>query len=683
MVFECKCCGGSLKIEENASIGVCEYCGNTMTIPKVDDEKIMHLFNRANHLRMKSEFDNAMIVYENIVAEDKKNAEAYWGICLCKYGIEYVTDPNTEKMIPTCHRSSFTSILQDEDYASALEYADSVVQGIYKEEASQIALIQKKLLEVSANEDPYDIFISYKESDNNGTRTKDSVYAQDIYYELTKKDYRVFFSRISLEKVIGKEYEPYIFSALNSAKIMIIVGTSEQNMKAPWVKNEWSRFLSLMQEGAEKTLIPVYRDMDPYDMPEEFLNLQALDMGRLGFMQDLLEGVSKLLSSTKNVKETKTVIIDESSMEARKSVTPLIQRAFIFLEDDNWDKVDEYVERILDIDPYCGQAYLIKLLRTLQLSKVEELANLKERFDVADEYKKIMKYGDSELVELVKGYNQAIINEIDRNMQIAKLISILSKRLQEEKCKEREKQKKEEFIDNVYNTGYFFLKDTSKNIPELTLIYQNSDENEKVMIAEKMKDCINNYIKDSEEKAKKFTEEFRKQSKVVLELEKTYKTIKFIFSAVPYLLFGSGLGFFLSSIVCLIRFIMTIGKGPVLSDQYIFRFLFFSIATFVIYHIVDLIDLHSKRWSNVEKGRLIERQKMNELITSITLEHTKIEIYKPYLSVVNVSIPRNNVVIPENDSDVKSISDIDDKASWCIPIGFVISVIWLICVCVL
>ena len=76
MIFQCKCCGGSLKVEENTSTGVCEYCGSTMTIPKVDDEKILNLFNRANHLRMKSEFDNARIVYENIVAEDKKNAEA-------------------------------------------------------------------------------------------------------------------------------------------------------------------------------------------------------------------------------------------------------------------------------------------------------------------------------------------------------------------------------------------------------------------------------------------------------------------------------------------------------------------------------------------------------------------------------------------------------------------------------
>lgn len=432
MIFQCKCCGGSLRVEENASTGVCEYCGNEMTIPKVDDEKVMNLFNRANHLRMKSEFDNAMIVYENIVAEDKKNAEAYWGICLCKYGIEYVTDPKTEKMIPTCHRSSFTSILQDGDYINAVEYADSVAQSVYREEASQIAAIQKRLLEISEKEEPYDIFICYKESDERGKRTKDSVRAQDIYYELTKKKYRVFFSRISLEGKIGEEYEPYIFSALNSSKIMIVVGTSEKNMKTPWVKNEWSRFLSLINERKDKTLIPVYQDMDPYDMPEEFVHLQALDMGRLGFVQDLLEGISKLFPMVEKAAE-------EDKTTAKSKVSPLLQRAYIFLEDGDWEKADAYAERVLDQEPFCGEAYLIKLLVALQLPNAQSLADCEKSFDSLDEYKKIMKYGDSDLVQQIRGYHQMIFDRIRQRAEEERI----RKKEAEQRRKEEEMRQKE------------------------------------------------------------------------------------------------------------------------------------------------------------------------------------------------------------------------------------------------
>ena len=77
---------------------------------------------------------------------------------LCKYGIEYVDDPATGKKIPTCHRSSFDSILEDSDFDQAMENADPAAQKIYREEAKQFERIRKGILEVSATEKAYDIF---------------------------------------------------------------------------------------------------------------------------------------------------------------------------------------------------------------------------------------------------------------------------------------------------------------------------------------------------------------------------------------------------------------------------------------------------------------------------------------------------------------------------------------------
>lgn len=87
---------------------------------------------------------------------------------------------------------------------------------------------------------------------------------------LTQKGYRVFFSRITLEDKLGQEYEPYIFAALNSAKIMLAFGTDYDYYNAVWVKNEWSRYLKLMAKDKEKHLIPCYKNIDAYDMPKEF-----------------------------------------------------------------------------------------------------------------------------------------------------------------------------------------------------------------------------------------------------------------------------------------------------------------------------------------------------------------------------------------------------------------------------
>ena len=118
--------------------------------------------------------------------------------------------------------------------------------------------------------------------------------AQDIYDALTAKGMRVFFSRISLEDKLGQDYEPCIFAALNSAKVMLMVTADSDHCQSVWVKNEWKRYLDFMKTDPSKTLIPVYKDISPYTLPDEFSKLQAQDMGKLGAMQDLVRGVEKL-----------------------------------------------------------------------------------------------------------------------------------------------------------------------------------------------------------------------------------------------------------------------------------------------------------------------------------------------------------------------------------------------------
>ena len=94
-ILKCKMCGGDLVFEPGATVCECEYCGSKQTIPSNNDENIRALFNRANVLRMKAEFDKAEDLYEKILQMNSTEAEAYWGLILCKYGIEYVEDPKT------------------------------------------------------------------------------------------------------------------------------------------------------------------------------------------------------------------------------------------------------------------------------------------------------------------------------------------------------------------------------------------------------------------------------------------------------------------------------------------------------------------------------------------------------------------------------------------------------------
>ena len=51
------------------------------------------MFNRAHEYRLNCEFDKAYDAYKTIIEEDEQEAEAYWGMILSEYGVEYVEDP--------------------------------------------------------------------------------------------------------------------------------------------------------------------------------------------------------------------------------------------------------------------------------------------------------------------------------------------------------------------------------------------------------------------------------------------------------------------------------------------------------------------------------------------------------------------------------------------------------------
>lgn len=406
MIIKCKMCGGELNIQEGNPICECEFCGTMQTVPQADNEKKTNLFNRANRLRMGAEFDKAATVYASITAEFPEEAEAYWGLCLSKYGIEYVDDPLTGKKIPTCHRTLTTSIMDDSDFDQACEYADPAAKKVYREEAKAIDRLQQDILNIVSSEEPYDVFICYKETDEEGKRTEDSVLAQDIYDSLTAKGLKVFFARISLEDKLGKQYEPYIYAALHSAKVMLAIGTQFEYFDAVWVKNEWSRFLDMMRSDKEKTLIPCYKGIDAYDMPREFKNLQAQDMGKLGWQQDLVRGVMKLCGKEHGQEVVRTVV--QQSGTSGPTITSLLERARMFLEDGKWSDADQYADKVLDIEPKNANAHFIKLLAEHHLSSDERYAGMNDIPENDSNYQKAIRFADEELSGKINVWNKSI-----------------------------------------------------------------------------------------------------------------------------------------------------------------------------------------------------------------------------------------------------------------------------------
>jgi tetratricopeptide (TPR) repeat protein len=394
-------CGGDLEVTSNLSVAECEFCGTQQTLPKSNGEVMQNLFNRANALRLKCEFDKAEQIYEKILQQNDAESEAHWGIVLCKYGIEYVEDPKTFKRIPTCHRTSYDAVTADADYLAAVEHADAIQRSIYEAEARAIDAIQKNILSIVKDENPFDVFICYKETDESGKRTVDSSIANDIYHQLTLEGLKVFYAAITLEDKLGQEYEPYIFAALNSAKVMLVIGTNPQYFTAVWVKNEWSRFLKLMKSDHAKLLIPCYKDMDAYELPGEFAHLQAQDMSKIGFINDVVRGIKKVLNAEKKpeiVHETVTV------QQAGSNVVALLKRGNMALEDSEWDKADQFFEEVLNQDAECVDAYLGKTLVQLRLSKLELLSTSARPFEKMPNYQRAMRFAKGDRLQQLKTF---------------------------------------------------------------------------------------------------------------------------------------------------------------------------------------------------------------------------------------------------------------------------------------
>ena len=415
-ILRCKMCGGSINLEHEQNVCTCDFCGTMQTLPLVkDNEKLMALHNRANTLRMKCEFDKALVTYENIISENNDDAEAHWGILLCKYGIEYVDDSVSGKKIPTCHRTQIKSIYDDIDYKLAIENSDVVSRSLYEEEAKYIDSIQKRILSITQNEEPYDIFICYKETDSSGKRTRDSIIAQELYEELTKRKYKVFFAKITLESKLGSQYEPYIFSALRSSKIMLVLGTKPEYFNAVWVKNEWSRFLMMLNEdGSDKYIIPCYRDMDAYEMPDELLSFQSQDMNKLGFVQDLTRGIDKIFNRRQD-EDISNKLLEKTRIINGVNVEALITRCEILISEGNFKEAKTKLDSVLDNDPENGKAYILMLLIDLKVTDLEELNVVNIDFSFNNNYLHAIKYVDEKTKTKLENYKNQMLKNLELN----------------------------------------------------------------------------------------------------------------------------------------------------------------------------------------------------------------------------------------------------------------------------
>ena len=81
-----------------------------------------------------------------------------------------------------------------------------------------------------------------------------------------------------------------------------------------------------------------------------------------------------------SVEEARKMMV-EGTVKIDNSVElqSLLKRAYMFLEDGEWNSANEYCEKVLDIDPKNVQAYLCKLLAQFQVKRIEQRWKLSKK----------------------------------------------------------------------------------------------------------------------------------------------------------------------------------------------------------------------------------------------------------------------------------------------------------------
>lgn len=381
--LKCKMCGSNLDIEDSITVCKCEKCGTSQTVPDIEDDKELKLFDRAGRLRFNCDFDKAAGIYNTITDSYPEEAEGYWGLILCKYGIEYA-DNASGKKVPVCHRISYDSVMDDEDFELVMENSDSESRAIFREEAKIIEENRKKYIQIAESEQPYDIYISYRAKDDNGDKTAVSEIAGHLYNKLTSARYRVFLSEAALKGKKQSDCEPYIYSALNSANVMLALGTSYDDYNNVWVKNEWNRYLEIAEKNKNKCLIPCYKDVDEYDIPKEFAGLKVCQLGNDDTFNNIMaeianvvkqESVNQPAPKPEKAEPAEEIELEEIEIIEPVDINKLLDEGFSAISDKNWKKANKLFFHVLDEEPDNSKAYWGQLLVQQECTNAREMAD--------------------------------------------------------------------------------------------------------------------------------------------------------------------------------------------------------------------------------------------------------------------------------------------------------------------
>lgn len=277
----CRNCGNTLDLR-NVKDGIieCEYCGSVFTVPKKEtNAEALSFLRIGEHNLNIGNWDSAMEAFKKAYENDKNESEILWDLALADYKVQYIKDVVNKRLQPICYEISDRKFSDSKYYRQALDLATPTQRAEYQRKAEEIEYIKEEFYRLQQSGLEYDCFICVKVTDENGDHTEDYKDADNIYNLLRDKGFKPFFSERDIRNKTGADYEARILYALYSAETMLVVCRKEEYLKTPWVKNEYSRFLKLVNdEEKESDSITIIYYGHPIDkLPGKNGKIQGID----------------------------------------------------------------------------------------------------------------------------------------------------------------------------------------------------------------------------------------------------------------------------------------------------------------------------------------------------------------------------------------------------------------------
>jgi DNA-directed RNA polymerase subunit RPC12/RpoP len=387
MEYKCQVCGYPKLIKINDQYK-CEACGS-IKVEETDSEQENDFDDAIKYLRdTPPRFEEAESRFDLIIKKYPTWSAGYWGRLLAKNGIKYEYDKG--RAVPSCYFESYEDIRTSDDFKKAIKYADLETKKQYEKEAERIADVAKIWRE-KASKINSDIFISFKGTDDETNEdTQDRKEMRELYWYLTNKGYKVFFSDVTLNQngIFGENCEPYIFDAIHDCKVMLVYGSKPEYFTATWIQNEWRRYNRAIANGEkeEGSLIVAYEGFDARELPIALKKTQAIRADSKHFYSDVEEIIDKFIKPSNETAETNKSNAAESSATSSTVTT----KEYVFCK-----YCGSKIVKNSKFCPICGkkndQVETINLNNTGVNNRDLELKRLQEEEKLEEERLRLLK----------------------------------------------------------------------------------------------------------------------------------------------------------------------------------------------------------------------------------------------------------------------------------------------------